>query len=72
MNATTKWSWRDAPELMARLQRAQNAPKHAFIDIMTIVGFMRSEAELVAHVERYEANLQPLPGRYWSKTKGGR
>lgn len=47
------WTWRDSPELMKRLQAAQNALRTP-IDIMTIVGFMKSESELVAHLARYE------------------
>ena len=49
----TKWNWRQSPDLMARLRKAQNSIK-APIDIMTFVAFTNSEAELKAHVEYYE------------------
>jgi hypothetical protein len=49
-----KFSWTNEPELMARLGHAQNHLK-APIDIMTCVGFFDSREQLVAHVERYEA-----------------
>ena len=47
--------WKANPDLIARLTKAQNHPANAFIDIMTIAGFFASRAELLAHVERYEA-----------------
>lgn len=51
-----RFSWRDAPDLMARLATAQNALK-APIDIVTFAGFCDSRAELEAHVTRYEAQV---------------
>lgn len=48
-----RFSWRQAPELMARLERAQNALK-APIDIMTFAGFCDSREELERHVVHYE------------------
>ncbi len=53
-SAATKWTWKDSPELMARLQAAQNNGKHEYTDIMTFAGWCGSEAELRAHVERNE------------------
>jgi hypothetical protein len=52
---TTQFSWKDAPELMARLGSAQNHPANDMIDIMTFAGFASSHAELLRHVEHYEA-----------------
>lgn len=51
----SNWSWKNEPELMARLSKAQNALRTP-IDIMTIVGCFSSREQLVHHVERYEAN----------------
>ncbi len=53
-SATTKWSWKDSPELMARLIAAQNSGKHENQDIVTFAGWCGSEAELRSHVERNE------------------
>jgi hypothetical protein len=50
------WTWKQSPELMARLAKAQNAIK-APIDIMTFAGFCESEAELARHVEYYEEQV---------------
>lgn len=49
-----KWSWKNEPELMDRLTKAQNSPVNRNIDIMTFAGFCGSRAELLAHVKRYE------------------
>ena len=54
-NPAAKWSWKNEPELMARLQHVQNSPRNEHIDIMTIVGFFDSRERLEAHVLRYEA-----------------
>lgn len=51
---TARWSWKNHPDLMARLTTAQNHPKNIRQDIMTCVGFFDSEAELIRHVEFYE------------------
>ena len=51
----TKWSWRQSPELMARLNSAQNHPANGNVDITTFAGFCDSEAELARHVAYYEA-----------------
>ena len=48
------FSWKDAPDLMARLGKAQNAETNCNIDIMTFAGLCDSREELLAHVERYE------------------
>jgi hypothetical protein len=53
MAKQAKFSWRDAPDLMERLSRTQNALTTP-IDIMTFAGFCDSREELLAHVERYE------------------
>ncbi len=50
------FSWRDAPDLMDRLARAQNLLT-APIDIMTFAGFCDSRDELERHVVRYEAKV---------------
>jgi hypothetical protein len=50
------WSWKDAPDLMDRLSRAQNALRTP-IDIMTIAGFFGGRDELLRHVEHYEARV---------------
>mgnify|MGYP007071568849 CR=1 FL=1 len=49
----TKFTWRDADDLMIRLGNAQNAIK-APIDIMTFAAFCNSREELERHVVRYE------------------
>ena len=50
-----RWTWKDAPELMARLSAAQNHPANVNIDIQTFAGLCENAAELLRHVERYEA-----------------
>ena len=50
----TKFSWKDAPDLMDALAATQNAPCNSNIDIMTFAGFCNSREELEAHVRRYE------------------
>ena len=52
----TKWTWKQSPELMARLATAQNALE-APIDITTFAGFCDSEDELRRHVEHYESRV---------------
>jgi hypothetical protein len=47
------FTWKDAPDLMVRLTRAQNRLA-APIDIMTFAGFCNSREELERHVLRYE------------------
>jgi hypothetical protein len=49
-----RFSWKQAPDLMARLTAAQNHPANVAQDIMTFAGFCASRAELEAHVVRYE------------------
>ncbi len=76
MNSTTtaaaRWSWRQAPELMARLREAQNHPANVHQDVMTIVGFFSSTQELEQHVLRCERQAK---GRYcpmcetWTKAR---
>ncbi len=51
---TTKWSWKDSPELMARLIAIQNDGNHEHQDIVTYAGWCGSEAELIRHIERNE------------------
>ena len=50
MNLTAVWSWRNEPDLMARLRDAQNSDANINQDIMTIVGFMTSREQLEQHV----------------------
>ena len=49
------WNWKQSPELMARLKKAQNHPANAGVDILTYAGFCDSEADLARHVAYYEA-----------------
>lgn len=51
-----KFSYRDAPDLMDRLVRAQNRSENWGIDIVTFAGFCDSREELLTHVLRYEAS----------------
>lgn len=53
MEKQVRFSWRQAPDLMQRLQRAQNALS-APIDIMTFAAFCGSREELERHVAYYE------------------
>lgn len=46
--------WKQNPDLMQRLQAAQNHPANLGIDIVTFAGMCDSRAELEAHVVRYE------------------
>jgi len=55
-NLSNKFSWRNEPELMARLIAAQNALITP-IDIVTFAGYCDSRAALEAHVVRYEARV---------------
>ena len=48
--------WKQNPDLMERLTRAQNALRTP-IDIMTFAGMCDSREELEAHVLRYEAHV---------------
>ncbi len=43
--------WKENPELMIRLQKAQNHPAHANTDIMTFCAFFDTREELERHVE---------------------
>lgn len=52
---TPAWNWKQSPDLMARLTKAQNRNSH--IDIMTFAGWCETEAALQAHVEYYEAKV---------------
>lgn len=58
----TKWTWRDADDLMARLASAQRALRTP-IDIMTFAAFCDTRDELEAHVDRYEAEVAAQPQR---------
>lgn len=49
------FSWKDAPDLIARLRSTQNHPANDMIDIMTFAGLTSSREELLRHVEHYEA-----------------
>lgn len=54
MNSTVKFSWTQAPDLIARLTTAQNVLLTP-IDIMTFAHWCSSRDELERHVLRYEA-----------------
>ena len=54
----TQWSWKQSPELMARLNSAQNHPANSNVDITTYAGFCDSEADLARHVAHYEARME--------------
>ena len=51
-NTLTAWTWKNEPDLMARLIAAQNKNDHQ--DILTIVGFFSSRQQLEQHVLRNE------------------
>lgn len=63
-----RFSWRQAPDLMARLTAAQNHPANVSQDIMTFAGFCDTRAELEAHVVRYET----IAANWVAPTKRGR
>lgn len=46
-------AWKNNPDLIARLHKAQNVLTH--IDIVTFAGFCGSREELLRHVEANEA-----------------
>lgn len=48
--------WKHNPDLMIRLRTAQN--RNTASDIMSFAGMCDSRAELLAHVERYEAEAR--------------
>lgn len=54
MITSPKFSWKDAPDLMARLTTAQNHEANINQDIMTWAGLCDSRQELEAHVVRNE------------------
>jgi hypothetical protein len=62
------WNWKQSPDLMARLTKAQNALRTP-IDIMTYAGWCETEAALKAHVERYEAEVAAQPARKVRRSK---
>jgi hypothetical protein len=53
-----KFSWKDAPDLMARLQAAQNHPGNLTRDVMTFAGFCDTREELESHVLSCEAHAK--------------
>lgn len=58
--AATKFSWKNEPELVARLTKLQNSPKYQSQDIMTFaLGFSSSREELCANVRRMEGKHNP-------------
>lgn len=62
----TNFSWRNAPDLMQRLNDTQNHPANDSQDITTIVGFFTSREEMERHVVFYEqkaAAWVPKPRR---------
>lgn len=56
ISAAAKFSWRDAPDLMDRLGRAQNSPHNENRDVMTFAGFCNNRDELERHVVSCEAD----------------
>ena len=52
----TRFTFRDAPDLMERLISTQNRLRTP-IDIVTFAGFCDSRAELERHVVHYEQKL---------------
>jgi hypothetical protein len=55
---TKQFSWKDAPDLMDALARAQNHPANIGQDIMTFAGMCDSRDELELHLCRYEIRAQ--------------
>ncbi len=53
---TAAYSWKNEPELMDRLTKAQNRTRNENQDIMTYAGWCGSTEALRAHVEYYENN----------------
>lgn len=47
-------TWKQNPDLMDRLVKAQNHPANLRIDIVTFAGFCDTREELERHVVRYE------------------
>lgn len=62
------WNWKQSPELMARLTKAQNN-LHTPIDILTFAGWCETEAALQSHVEYYEAQVAAQPVRKVRRSK---
>jgi hypothetical protein len=62
------WTWKQSPELIARLTKAQNNLRTP-IDIMTFAGWCETEAALQAHVEYYEAEVAAQPVRKVRRSK---
>jgi hypothetical protein len=58
----TNFSYRNEPELLARLIRAQNSLERP-VDIVTYAGWCETADALRAHVERYEAIVAAQPVR---------
>jgi hypothetical protein len=52
--SNAQFSWKDAPDLMARLTTAQNHRRNWNVDVMTFAGMCDSREQLQAHVEYYE------------------
>lgn len=59
--------WKNNPDLMERLGRAQNSAANVSCDILTFAGFCSSREELERHVVHYEdraaAYVAPVRGR---------
>jgi len=53
-----QFTWKDAPDLMADLAKAQNHPANVDQDIMSFAGLCSSRDELALHVARYEIRAQ--------------
>jgi hypothetical protein len=59
-----RFTWRDAPDLIARLTTAQNHPRFDHQDIMTFAGFFTSREELERHVVAKEAGAAAYDARH--------
>jgi len=55
---TNTWTWKDAPELIDALVRAQNHPANIGQDHMSFAGMCSSHDELELHVARLEIRAQ--------------
>ena len=54
----TKFSWRDAPDLIQALTKAQNSPCNANRDILTFASFCDSRDELEGYLCKQEIRVQ--------------
>jgi len=50
--------WRDCPDLMARLEEAQNSPALEHVDVMTFAAMCDTRDDLTRHVENCEQRVR--------------